>query len=362
MQKIPIIYHPQLSKFDFGRGHPFRGERFGSFMKLFHRLGLDENPLFEIIEPETAQEKDLEIVHACEYIERVKNLEKHGGYLSMDTYVTHGMVDAAKLIVGAALTAGKLIMTDRYNIAITFGGFHHAGVANGEGFCVFNDVAITARMLLSKYPVERILIIDTDAHQGNGTMDIFYDDPSVLFISIHQDPRTLYPGRGFINEIGIGAGKGFTVNIPMPMFAGNKQYQCALNENFVPLAKEYQPDVIIQNGGADPHYADQLTLLGLDLDGLNMVGEIVRKTADGTSKKLIDMIVSGYSDLVHYGWLAIIAGVAGLPIDFTKIVNEPKKRKHLGIEINEGPTESQTQKVVEAVKKELKSYWRCFQS
>ncbi|GAH36956.1 unnamed protein product, partial [marine sediment metagenome] len=226
----------------------------------------------------------------------------------------------------------------------------------------FNDVAITARMLLSKYPVERILIIDTDAHQGNGTMDIFYDDPRVLFISIHQDPRTLYPGRGFINEIGIGAGKGFTVNIPMPMFAGNKQYQCALNEIFVPLAKEYQPDVIIQNGGADPHYADQLTLLGLDLDGLNMVGKIVRKTADGTSKKLIDMIVSGYSDLVHYGWLAIIAGVAGLPIDFSKIVNEPEKRKHLEIEINEGSTESQTQKVVEAVKTELKSYWRCFQS
>ena len=93
-----------------------------------------------------------------------------------------------------------------------------------------------------------------------------------------------------------------------------------------------------------------------------MVGEIVRKTADGTSKKLIDMIVSGYSDLVHYGWLAIIAGVAGLPIDFSKIVNEPEKRKHLEIEINEGSTESQTQKVVEAVKKELKSYWRCFQS
>lgn len=360
MQKIPIIYHPQLSKFDFGRGHPFRGERFESFMRLFNNLGLDEKSLFEVIEPKMAQDKDLERVHTRQYIEQVKYLEQHGGHLSIDTYVTPGMVDAAKLVVGAGMTAGKLIMKDRYRTAITFGGFHHAGAANGEGFCVFNDVAITTKMLLNEYPVGRVLIIDTDAHQGNGTMDIFYDDPQVLFISIHQDPQTLYPGRGFVDEIGIGRGKGFTVNMPMPMFAGNEQYEFALNEIFVPLAKEYQPDVIIQNGGADPHYADQLTQLGLDLDGLNMVGKIVRKTVDETSKKLIDMIVSGYGDLVPYGWLAIIAGVSGLSINFDEHVPEQKKIKPQQMERNKDAIWLQTQEVVDAVKAELKSYWRCF--
>lgn len=360
MQKVPIIYHPQLSKFDFGKGHPFRGERFESFMKLFRKLGLDENPLFEVIEPEIAEEKDLEIVHTRDYIEQVKYLEKVGGFLSMDTYVTPGMFDSARLVVGAGMTAGKLIMTDSYNIAITFGGFHHAGVANGEGFCVFNDVAITTKMLLNEYPIDRVLIIDTDAHQGNGTMDIFYDDPRVLFISIHQDPRTLYPGKGFVNEIGIGAGKGFIVNIAMPMFAGNKQYEYALNEVFVPLAKEFQPDVIIRNGGADPHYADQLTQLGLDLDGLYMIGKIIRKTVDETSKKLIDMIVSGYGDLTPYGWLAIIVGVADLSIDLQDILSKEGEIEPPRGEFDGESLQLKTQETVEVLKEELKTYWRCF--
>lgn len=360
MRKIPIVYNPKISKFDFGKGHPFRGERFDSFMKLFHRIGLDKNPLFEIIESKTAEENDLEIVHDREYIELVKDLEKHGGFLSMDTHITPGMFEAAKLIVGAAMTAGKLVMTDKYDIAITFGGFHHAGVANGEGFCVFNDVAITAKMLLDHYKIKSILIIDTDAHQGNGTMDIFYDDPRVLFISIHQNPRTLYPGRGFIYETGIKAGKGYTVNIPMPMFAGNEQYMYALKEVFVPLAKEFQPKVIIRNGGSDPHYTDQLTQLGLDLNGLNMVGKIVRRAVDETSKKLIDMTVSGYGDLTPYGWLAIIVGVSGLSIDFEDVLSKEGQIEPPLKKLDDDSLQLKIRETVEALKKKLKTYWRCF--
>jgi len=360
LQRIPIVYHPKMSKFDFGRGHPFRGARFESFMQLFHKTELDKNQLFEIIEPKTAEENDLEIVHDREYIELVKELEKKGGFLSMDTYVTPGMFEAAKLIVGAAMTAGRLVMTDKYDIAITFGGFHHAGVANGEGFCVFNDVAITTMMLLNDYKIKRILIIDTDAHQGNGTMDIFYNDPRVLFISIHQDPRTLYPGKGFVYEIGLGAGKGYTVNIPMPMFAGNEQYRYSLKEIFVPLAREFQPEVIIRNGGSDPHYTDQLTQLGLDLNGLNMVRKIVRKTVDETSKKLIDMTVSGYGDLTPYGWLAIIAGVSGLSINFEDVLSKNEQIEPPEKAYDEDSLQIKTQKTIEALKKELKAYWRCF--
>jgi acetoin utilization protein AcuC len=278
----------------------------------------------------------------------------------MDTYVTPGMFEATKLIVGAAMTAGKLAMTDKYDIAITFGGFHHAGVANGEGFCVFNDVAITAKMLIEEYKIKRILIIDTDAHQGNGTMDIFYNEPRVLFISIHQDPRTLYPGRGFVYEIGSGAGKGYTVNIPMPMFAGNEQYEYALKEIFVPLAGEFQPEMIIRNGGSDPHYTDQLTQLGLDLDGLNMVGKIVRKTVDETSKKLIDMTVSGYGDLTSYGWLAIIAGVSGLSIDFEDLLSKEGQIEPQAKVYDEDSLQLKTQEMIETLNKDLKTYWGCF--
>ena len=213
---------------------------------------------------------------------------------------------------------------------------------------------------IEEYNIKRILIIDTDAHQGNGTMDIFYDDPRVLFTSIHQDPRTLYPGRGFVYETGDGAGKGFTVNIPMPIFSENKQYEYALEEVFVPLAREFQPEVIIRNGGSDPHYTDQLTQLGLDLNGLNMVGKIVRRAVDETSNKLIDMMVSGYGDLTPYGWLAIISGVSGLSIDFEDVLSKERQIESPRKASDEGSLQLKTQETVKALKKELKTYWRCF--
>ena len=358
MRKIPIIYHPDIMKYDFGEGHPFRSERFKTFMDLFHKIGLDRDSLFEIVEPQIAKDEDLEMVHTKEYIEKVKMLAHTCGHLSVDTYVMPRMVDAAKLIVGSAMTAARLIMEDNYNTAITFGGFHHAGVAKGEGFCLFNDVAIAAKMLLDDYQIEKVLIIDTDAHQGNGTMDIFYKEPKVLFISIHQDPRTLYPGRGFVNEIGANEGKGFTVNLPMPIFSGNEQWEYALKEIFVPLANEFQPDVIIRNGGADPHHADQLTNLGLDLDGLHMIGKIVRDAVNTTSKKLIDLLISGYSDLVSYGWLALISGVSDLSIDVKKYVSEPEKR--IPSWASKKYLDDSTQEMVRAVKHELKDHWKCF--
>jgi acetoin utilization protein AcuC len=258
------------------------------------------------------------------------------------------------------MTAGKLVMGDKYDTAISFGGFHHAGKASGEGFCIFNDVAITTKMLLNQYKIKRVLIIDTDAHQGNGTMDIFYDDPRVLFISIHQDPRSLYPGRGFVYEIGSKAGKGFTVNIPMPMFSGNSQYMYALKEIFIPLANEFLPEVIVRNGGSDPHFADQLTQLGLDLNGLNFLGKIVRRAADETSNKLIDLTVSGYGELTPYGWLAIIAGVSGLSIDFADLLSKEGKIEPPWEAPDEVSIQLKTQETVEAIKEKLKSHWRCF--
>jgi acetoin utilization protein AcuC len=251
-------------------------------------------------------------------------------------------------------------MTDDHDTAVTFGGFHHAGVASGEGFCVFNDVAITARMLLEQYPVKRILVMDTDAHQGNGTMDIFYDDPNVLFLSVHQDPHTLYPGRGFVHETGTGAGEGYTVNIPMPMYSGNDQYRYVLSEILIPLAEEFKPDVIIQNGGADPHYADHLTQLGVNLDGLSAITRIVRETADRTSKKLVSMIVSGYGDLVPYGWLALISGVSGYDIDFDELVREEGIIEPSWDGAEYGKVRKRTEDMVKTLKKELEPYWRCF--
>ncbi len=357
MKKIALVYNSKLSKFDFGPGHPFRGDRFSEFMLVFHKLSPNITNMFELVKPKQATDKELELVHTQEYINHVKSLEKHGGHLSIDTYVMESMVDAAKLIVGSGLTAAKLVMSGNYNLVITFGGFHHAGVASGEGFCVFNDVAITARMLIKKFRIKRIMIIDTDAHQGNGTMDIFYDDPKVLFLSMHQDPRTLYPGRGFINEIGTGNGQGFTVNVPMPVFSGEPEYQYVFEEIVSPLALEFRPEIIIRNGGSDPHYADELTQLGLSLDGLHLIGTSVRKLVNATSKKLIDMIVSGYGALTPYGWLAIIGGISGIDINYKAFELEPELK--IGSGLDKDGIYSRTQIMVKELKNELQDYWSC---
>ena len=116
-----------------------------------------------------------------------------------------------------------------------------------------------------------------DVHAGNGTMDIFWNDPRVLFVDFHQDPRTIYPGRGFLDEIGENRGKGYTVNVPLPRYTNDHEYAYALDKVFKPLVEQFEPQVIIRNGGSDPHFADRLGSLNLTYKGLKNIGKTVGK-------------------------------------------------------------------------------------
>lgn len=233
---------------------------------------------------------------------------------------------------------------------------HHAKENYGEGFCLYNDVAFAAKYLIEKYSLERILILDTDAHCGNGTMKYFYKKPEVLFIDLHQDPKTLYPGIGFVNQIGEGDGMGYTINVPLPIFAGNDSYKLVFEEIIEPVVKEFQPQIIIRNGGSDPHFADELTQLGLTLKGFRMIGEKVKKLAEICGGKEIDMIGSGYNKKVlPASWLALISGLMGLKIKIKESIPVPQQLK-------KDPALEETKKVIKEVKSILKDYWKCFQS
>jgi acetoin utilization protein AcuC len=352
--KRPVLYFsPAMGRVDFGEGHPFRGARFDEFVKILQAEGIDRD--LDIRPAVPATDADLHLAHAPTYVAHVREVEAYEGALSIDTPVPRGMTDAAKLIAGGALACARTLTEEDVELAMTFGGFHHAGVANGEGFCVFNDVAIAARALVQRHGKKRVLIIDTDAHQGNGTMDIFAEDPNVLFISIHQDPRTVYPGRGFANDVGQGEGRGFTINIPMPRFSGNAQWARALDEIFLPVCAEFKPEVIIRNGGSDPFYGDELTELGLDLDGLARVGAIVRSASDNGPRKLLDLMVSGYGDFVPYGWLALFSGVTGLKADYAKYARRIFK---MPVRVPEETLDRQTDAVIAEVKLNLREYWK----
>jgi acetoin utilization protein AcuC len=310
--RIPFFYHPEFARYDFGATHPFRGERFPRFME---ELETRFPRLYEKLDfrtPERSGNDLLLLAHTQSYIDRVEALEKRRGFLSLDTQLLPGSVDAARLIVGSSAAAAVAALGE--GMAISFGGLHHAGPDYGEGFCIFNDVAVAAKILLEE-KISRVMILDTDAHQGNGTMDIFYEEPRVLFVSLHQDPRTLYPGRGFVDEIGSGAGEGFTVNIPMPVLADGPLYHAAMEEIVLPLVDEFAPEVIIRNGGSDPLHTDVLTRLGLSLDSL---AELTRWIVDAASKRripLVDLFVSGYGPYVTTGWFAILRGLLREPVE-----------------------------------------------
>ncbi len=360
--KSAIVYSDSLQGYDFGPGHPFRGDRHADFMKLFmEEIGLGED--MAIVEPTPATDEDLALVHSPLYVDFVKKEASDPfagtswGYLEPDTPLSPGIDAAARMLVGASLRAGDLVASGQYDVAVSIGGgMHHARPARGAGFCIFNDVAVCIRHLQQRHGIERILVIDTDGHAGDGTLEIFEEDPTVLVISIHQNPRTLYPGKGFVSQIGRGKGEGYTVNLPLPPRTGILPYLYGMQQIFSPLAQEFKPQLILRNGGSDPHCHDQLVSLGITVEGFQRIGKVVRDVAEAVcGGKIIDMIGSGYNPVVlPYAWLALVSGVTGHPLNLADPLPLPSW-------LNENNGMEQVQGTVEAVKGHLAPFWECMQ-
>jgi acetoin utilization protein AcuC len=364
---IGILYQKGVKEYDFGWGHPFRGDRFQVFVS-FLKDRMVEGEHYRMIAAEPATDEDLLLICAKDYIDfssayyRAAHL---GLAYSGPMYKYHSgdnvpssepgkLEEAARLIVGQARTASDLVQAGQYTKVVSVGGgLHHAKPSYGEGFCIYNDVAFCAKYLIEKHGLERVLVLDTDAHAGNGTCEFFYDDPRVLFIDLHQNPRTVYPGTGFAHQIGHGKGEGFTVNIPMPVGAGDQSFKLAFEAIVKPITREFKPQIIIRNGGSDPHFLDHLTNLGVTVDGFRMIGEYVRKMAEICDGKVIDLLTSGYNlDVLPYAWLALICGLANLEVP----IKEPYPRQARHMEETAGTA---TEMVIAEVKNHLSPYWTC---
>ena len=363
---ITIVYREELREYDFGPGHPFRGDRYEVFPQFLREV-LVENEDYRLLEADPAGDEDLLLIADREYIRFTQAYYRaanrglnHPGdfshYQSPDNMPRGrpGKVEeTARLVVGQAKKACDLVMGGGVEKVVALGGgMHHAGPGNGEGFCIYNDVAFCARYLRQRHQLDRVLILDTDAHAGNGTAGYFYEDPAVLLIDLHQDPTTLYPGTGFADEIGAGDGRGFTVNVPMPRFSGKEAYRLAFEEIVGPVVAEFKPQLIIRNGGSDPHAADKLTNLGMDVPGFKMIGEKVREMAGVCDGRAIDLIGSGYNrDVLPLSWLALIAGLTGIDV----ALEEPEPVSGLlGVDRSLG----EMRVVILEVKNRLKDYWR----
>jgi len=363
---IPIIYREELREYDFGPGHPFRGDRFDVFPQYL-RQKLVEGEDYQFVKAEPASDDDLRLICHQDYIDYCRDYYRsaHLGlgyagdvthFLSADN-IPRGrpgkVEEAARLIIGQVKVAADLVAAgESLKVVVLGGGLHHARANYGEGFCIYNDVAFCARYLRQVHGLDRILVLDTDAHAGNGTAEYFYEDPSVLLIDLHQDPRTLYPGTGFAHQIGAGDGRGFTINVPMPLFSGEEAYRLVFAEIVRPVAEEFGPQVIIRNGGSDPHVGDELTNLGLQVKDFGMIGEQVRGMAEVCDGREIDLIASGYTrHILPPVWLALICGLAGIDIE----LEEPEPVTEWSGDSFVGGINV----VIQTVKDHLNEYWQC---
>jgi len=366
--KAAFLYHQKLKDYDFGEGHSFRGDRFEIFLNFFEKRFAPFKAKFEKFEGQPATDEALQLVHTKEYIKALKDASqgqlssKIWEYVSKDNLnplegrIPLGIEVAARIIVGTSLLAAELVAEGKFFKAIGIGGgLHHAKPSFGEGFCFYNDIAVCVENLKKSYNLQRILVLDTDAHAGNGTKEIFYEDVGVLFIDIHQDPRTIYPGTGFIQEIGSQQGEGFTVNLPLLPEAGYDAYQYLFEEVILPLAREFKPEVVIRYGGSDPHYLDILTNLGLTIDGFKMIGRFVREISQKVCNgKNIDFLTSGYNlKVLSFAWSALISGLLDLEIDLSGVEEKDPPPRDYRLE--------QTKDMTRQLKKLLKRYWRCMQ-
>jgi acetoin utilization deacetylase AcuC-like enzyme len=240
--------------------------------------------------------RSIALNHAPAYIERIASTAGMGPMsLDPDTGTSAGSWDAARLAVGAVLDGLDMIMEDKADngFALVRPPGHHAESARAMGFCLFNNAAIGAHYLISKYRLQRVLVIDWDIHHGNGTQHAFYSSPHVLYFSTHQYPY--YPGTGAYEEVGEGEGRGFTVNVPLPGGQGDKDYASIFKQILVPLAQQYRPEFIIVSAGYDIYQLDPLGTMDVTPQGFHLMAGIVKQMADALcGGRLLCTLEGGY--------------------------------------------------------------------
>ncbi|OZI12601.1 class II histone deacetylase [Bacillaceae bacterium SAS-127] len=284
------------------------------FKNLMERSGLMKH--LTQIAPRPASVEDIQLYHSKEYMEKVKQLSAIGsGDAGKHALVGKGSYEIALLSAGGAITAVEEVVNGRIDnaYALTRPPGHHAEAELGMGFCLFNNVAIAAKYAQKHLGLNRILILDWDVHHGNGTESAFYDDPNVLFISIHQE-RNYPPGRGKAEDIGLGKGEGFNVNIPLPAGTGNAGYMYALKEIVAPISDRFRPELVLISAGQDPSMFDPLARMMVTADGFREMTRFMMDIAQRhCGGKLVACHEGGYSSAyVPFCSHAIVEEMSGV--------------------------------------------------
>jgi acetoin utilization deacetylase AcuC-like enzyme len=299
-----ILYDPLVLEHSTGR-HPETAARLTTVVDLLRARGLwDRLQHFDVT---PAPLETVEAVHEPRYLELIRYYaERGGGFLTADTPFSTRSWDAALTASGAAIGAVDAVLDGRAPSAFALirPPGHHASVSEGMGFCLINHAAVAARHAVQNRGLERVLLIDYDVHHGNGTQDIFIEDPSVLYFSAHQYPA--YPGTGAAREIGTGPGIGTTVNVPLPAGVGDVGYLRALETILVPVAREFRPQLILVSAGYDAHWANTAYLnsirMSVSVTGFAQWVALIRDLADELCEGRLAFSLEGGYDWEALAW------------------------------------------------------------
>jgi len=347
-----IYYSPTFLEHNPGSNHPEIPKRLKVITAELARSGLLKSGKCVYVQPNVARREDLTLVHENEYVELIrKTCAAGGGVIDLgDTVVSPRSYEVAVLAAGALIDAVTFVANRKAKnaFALVRPPGHHAGAYYALGFCLFNNVAIGASHLLNRLGFDRVLIIDIDAHHGNGTQEIFYGTDRVLYVSLHEDPRG-FPGTGFIDEIGEGKGLGYTVNIPLPFRTNNPAYQEALDEIVLPIASQYQPEFMLVSAGFDGHYTDPVGDLALSAKSYDetfakLVG-LANQLCEG---RLVATLEGGYS-------LKILGKLVTSAI--AKMANSPYRLSESWQDVNSRASKKAEQ-IINSVRSIQSSYWK----
>jgi acetoin utilization protein AcuC len=314
--RTALIYSQEWNRFDYGPEHPLRMERLGLTWRLMEAYGLTQKATVRA--PEPAAEGEIAVFHDPHYLEILKAANQGAppprasafGLGAGDNPVFRGVWEAARLVAAGSLLAADMVASGEAERVFHFaGGLHHALPDRASGFCYVNDPVLAILRLRERGL--RVAYVDIDAHHGDGVQYAFYDDPNVLTISTHERGERLFPGTGFVRELGEGDAAGYSVNLPLEAYTDSAVYLPAFEAVVPPLLERFKPDVIVAQLGVDGHRTDPLTHLGFDLQGFIKAFARLLPLAP----KIVALGGGGYDVRnVARGWTAAWAALNGVEL------------------------------------------------
>ncbi|MBO8201592.1 acetoin utilization protein AcuC [Streptomyces smyrnaeus] len=322
--RAQLMWDEGVIGYDFGRGHPMDPVRLALTKRLIESLGVERGPDLSVVAAKPVGDSTLRLVHRADYIDAVRrasldpaSADQRYGLGTPDDPAFAGMHEVSALIAGQSVGGAEAVWQGRALHAVNFaGGLHHAMPGSASGFCVYNDPALAIARLL-ELGAERVAYVDLDVHHGDGVEAVFWDDPRVLTISLHEHPGTLFPGTGWPQECGGEGAEGSAVNVALPPGTGDEGWLRAVHAVVPELLEAFGPQVLVSQHGADTHVEDPLAHLAVSVDAQRLAAESAHEWAHTYAEgRWLATGGGGYAvvDVVPRTWTHLVAIAAGTPV------------------------------------------------